>query len=153
MPEHKFKFFTDTAKFVVFDETLLSHRIPDVCDWWTNFLREPVEVNAGNMMLVGLGTDGVYDVVVREHPAVGGESVSCNVRCASGVMCLGPGEILPGGDFGADKERGETINLPIGNYLVNVARTGDFELAVCFVPTEAEARNSFKSYYELYIKD
>ncbi|MEP6757201.1 MAG: DUF6386 family protein [Chthonomonadales bacterium] len=149
MLEHRFSFTTITSVFVVFDETLLSHRLHDDDDWWTIFMDEPFEVNAGNMMLVLIHSDGIYDVTVHEHPVDDSESINCYVRCASGAMCLGPGEMLPGGDLGALKKYGGTINLPIGNYLVNVARTGDSALAVCFVPTDAEARNSFKGPQEV----
>jgi hypothetical protein len=139
-------FRTDTATIAVFDPATLDHRKEDRPDWWSLPRNELEEINAGNMLLAGLGSDGVYSVETSSNPQTG---VSALIKCVSGRIHIGAGEDLPGGGFGPSNDDGYTsgraADYPRGVYRVTVAIIGDFSLAVNIEPHEGEPSNNYES--------
>ena len=83
---------TSTAAFCVFDREALTHRLADSCDWWSIERDELAEVNAGNCLIFGTGTDGGFEVDVTEGRGVPSPDVAVVIRAPSGKIYLGAGE-------------------------------------------------------------
>src|SRR4051812_16615200 len=92
--------FTDVATICIYDPDRLKHRVND--DQWGSYPEVAVdEMNAGNLMIVNIGSDGVYDLYVHDGPVAYPEcSVSARLACSSGKFYVGPGEGLPGFGYG-----------------------------------------------------
>jgi hypothetical protein len=56
--------YTGTAAIVIYDLESLQHRMNDDIDWWASPAEEISELNDRNLLIVGLGSDGFYDIDV-----------------------------------------------------------------------------------------
>lgn len=122
---------TDTATLAVFDLARLRHRLADPADWWTWPPDVLADLNAGNVLPVDLGADGVYTVTVHldaDRPAEDATPrVSGLVGCDSGALVIGPGEDITGGGLEPD---GFRLPCRDGTYRAWVAALDEGELAV-----------------------
>lgn len=115
---------TDTASLVVFDLSALSHRVGDECDWWADPKEELAELAARNGLIVGLGSDGFYDIEITDCPLPNAKTFS--LRAPSGTFFVGPGEEISGGGNEPDgRWGGYLISVPAGDYSVSADRHGD----------------------------
>ncbi|PCJ12300.1 MAG: hypothetical protein COB04_17955 [Gammaproteobacteria bacterium] len=147
-PYTRSKFGTDTATIAVFDPAALAHRCGDDADWWSIPRDEISEINQGNVLFVGLGCDGGYEVDIYQNI---GESecpskfVSANVRVLSGCIYIGAGEQVPAGDFGPETTYGGTlIYAEKGTIEVRIYSPESGKLIVEYCSTDNEAKNDFK---------
>lgn len=144
MRTNTFDLITSTASLCIYDLECLKHRLHDAPDWWADFYQEIEEVNAGNVLIAGLGEDGQYRVtVVEEMPACEHE-VSANIGCPSGRVFLGPGEDITGGELEPDKRRttGKILSLASGTYHVRVGLTARNEVTVQLRMTTEPKKNN-----------
>ncbi|HEX7858324.1 MAG TPA: DUF6386 family protein [Sphingobium sp.] len=124
-------FYTSTATIVVYDLESLRHRLDDDVDWWADPEAEIDEINRRNVLIVGLGFDGFYDLDIVEED-IGAQSYS--LRFPSGKIFIGPGEALTGGGDEPDESCGGLfLNLPAGDYKVGINGSED-RLRVSIVP-------------------
>jgi hypothetical protein len=130
-----FEFVTDTATFCIYDLMSLKHRLSDDADWWSVPEDEIAEVNAANIVFVGLGSDGKFTVAIVDGPptAIG---VAVYLKCPSGQVFLGSGEEVTGDGLEPECVRGGGfIDVPPGSYRVAAARSGNV-IEVCLSPAE-----------------
>jgi len=125
----EFEFATDTATLCVFDPSRLKHRLHDDADWWTTSDSELIEVNKGNVAFFGLGSDGIFRVVIVDVALP--SSVCVNVQVPSGSVFIGAGEEVTSGGLEPEGLRGVFIKLPAGNYSVAAKRAGS-SLSIAF---------------------
>ena len=96
----KTKIATDTATIVVFDPLCLKHRRSDDCDWWSIEREEMVEVNEGNALFVGVGSDGAYEIEITDAcPPSERHVVVAHLKVESGKVFVGAGEWTTGGEL------------------------------------------------------
>lgn len=147
---HRLRVATDTATLAVFDPARLRHRRSAPADWWTWPPDVLADLNAGNVLPVDLGADGVYDVTVHldedRPPADSGPVVSGLVGCDSGALFVGPGEDITGGGLEPD---GFRLPCPVGSYRVWVATPADGELSVWLEPVAGLPVNQLAGYPRL----
>lgn len=138
-----FRFTTSTATFCAFDPKSLEHRLNDPPDWWSDYFEEIQEVNSGNIMIVGLGGDGTYDVLFTDDPSGSGKSVSARIRCDSGILFFGPGEDITSGGLEpmSRNTTGIFLDYPPGTYEIVVKKISDVEISVSVHKVEGEANN------------
>ena len=113
--EQVIELFTDAATLCVFDPACLQHRLQDRPDWWTTRTAELAEMNSANIVIINIGTDGMYKLRVHDGPVRSkGLQVTAVVRCASGQLFIGPGEQIPGASWGPDPQTGggDFRNMP-----------------------------------------
>ena len=126
---------TDTASLVIFDVAALKHRFDDTCDWWADPRDELVELRARNVLIVGLGSDGFYDVSASDKLDI--TAARFSLKAPSGRIFIGPGEEITGGGFEPDgKWGGYFIAVPPGDCEVSVTRS---ESMICLGIAEAQA--------------
>lgn len=133
---------TDTATIVVYDLAALRHRKDEAVDWWTDPPPELEELNKRNLLILGLGSDGYYDVSLdeQENPDAKGYSL----HFPSGEIFVGPGEELTGGDFEPTGEHGGYfVSIEPGDYSVSAKRAGD-QVAIKFRKADAFENNESK---------
>lgn len=131
-------FFTDTAELCVFDPACLAHRLDAAADWWTIPAEALMEVNAGNVMLVDVGTDGYYTIQIRETPPNNELSgrVSSVVHCVSGRLFIGPGEETTSGGCEPDPSLGGImLEAEVGDYVITMTRKDSMEIELFLEPT------------------
>jgi len=140
-----FRFTTDTASIAVFDVQALQHRLDDRADWWSLPSEELLELNRGNLVIVGLGVDGTYSCHVHDGPLQGhSNAVSARVRCISDRLFVGPGENIVGGGLTPALEFGGAfVQVGPGNYLVQIQLNGPDEVEVAINSVEGSGDNSF----------
>ena len=144
MPRYFVSFFTDTASLAIFDPAALKHRMIDSADWWSDPYEEIKEINHGNVLFVGLGSDGQYKCNVH----VGEESCSSYIihsliRCISGQLFIGAGEEVCGGGSGPGRiPLGALIDIPCSVYKLSV--NNDTMLEILITPSSENAVNSFR---------
>lgn len=127
-------FHTSTATAVVYDLESLKHRLDDDVDWWADPKAEIDEINLRNVLIVGLGFDGFYDVDVVEE---GSGTQSYSLRFPSGKIFIGPGEVMTGGGDEPDEScSGIFLNVPAGDYRVSISKADD-RLLVGLIPAPA----------------
>lgn len=115
---------TDTACVAVFDLAALAHRVDDDCDWWAEPADELNELRARNLLIIGLGSDGIYAVEVTDAPVANAPVFS--LHAPSGTIFVGAGEELSGGGYQPDGSGGGyLISVDPGDYSVSVGRRGD----------------------------
>ena len=124
-----FTFATDTAVLCAFDPARLTHRLNDDADWWTVPTEELLEVNQGNVVFLGLGTDGIYSVSIVTD--LSSPSTTTNLKVESGRVFIGAGEEVTSAGLEPEGLRGVFVTLPIGNYTVSASRKG-FEVTISF---------------------
>ncbi len=141
------KFGTDTATIAVFDPSALIHRCEDDADWWSVPSDEIAEINLGNVLFVGLGADGVYDVDIYRtigESGIDSDYVSANLKVLSGCIYIGAGEQVPAGDFGPETTYGGAlIYAERGNIEVRIYRLSANKLVVEYDSITKEAKNVF----------
>lgn len=123
---------TDTACFVVYDLAALKHRLTDTCDWWSIPEDEIIELKNRNLLILGVGADGGYDVSVHEGTLAGAPKYS--LRFPSGEIFVGPGEVVSGEDMEPDGEYGSGFFLSVepGDYVVSaVMDETRVKIAIC----------------------
>ncbi len=117
-------FATDTASLVAYDLGALRHRFDDECDWWADPREELAELRARNLLIVGLGSDGFYDLTVTKSLAA--DVTRYSLQVPSGRFFIGPGEEVTGGGFEPDgKMGGIFVPLKVGDYAITVTRKGE----------------------------
>jgi len=127
-------FYTSTATVVVYDLESLKHRLDDDADWWADPKSEMDEINLRNVLIIGLGFDGYYDVDVIEEDS-GTQAYS--LRFPSGKIFIGPGELMTGGGDEPDEScSGIFLNLAAGDYRVSIQRVDD-QLKIGLIPAPA----------------
>jgi len=148
-PYTKSKFGTDTATIAVFDPAALQHRCDDDADWWSVPRDEILEINQGNVLFVGLGCDGGYEVDIFQKM---GESecssnfITANLRVLSGCIYIGAGEQVPAGDFGPETTYGGSlIYAEKGTVEVRIYNPTLGKLIVEYESIDKEAKNDFQS--------
>ncbi|WP_265434768.1 DUF6386 family protein [Aeromonas salmonicida] len=112
--DNTFSISTDTATLSVFDLDAIKHRVSDTADWWSLPEDEVEEVNRGNIIFIGLGDDGVYEINVTDH--IISPDVTLLLRAPSGAIFIGAGEDTSGGDLEPDSSAsisGRVLSLPI----------------------------------------
>jgi hypothetical protein len=113
---------TDTASLIVFDLAALAHRLDDECDWWADPNEELAELKKRNVLIVGLGSDGYYDVEVGNYAIEGAPTFS--LQAPSGTIFVGPGEEITGGGNEPDGQwGGYFVSVEPGDYAVSAGRT------------------------------
>ena len=147
MLKDRFTLTTSTASMCVFDPEALAHRQNDPPDWWSDFMEEIDEVNAGNVMIIGLGTDGSYETQIGTGVDSSGSSVTALIRNVSGCMFVGPGEEITGGGFQPSTLRNRTglfLDLEPSTYRVTVTKLPLQKLAVSLTKVDEDASNAFE---------
>lgn len=152
----RFDLFTSTAAVCVFDPEVLLHRLNDPADWWSDFMEEIDEVNAGNIMIVGLGTDGRYGTTIGANEQVSEteNSVSSLIRNMSGKVFVGPGEEVLGGGYQPSTLRHRTgvfLNLEPSSYRVTIAKLAKDELVISLNSVSGGWTNSNED--QLFLED
>lgn len=139
-----FSFVTSTASIAIFDPLVLKHRKGHQADWWTDWTQELDELNAGNLIVVGLGGDGKYEVVFDEATRGNMHQVSALIACRSGNVFIGPGEDITGGGLEPVSRRtsGQMVAANCGTLRVTLAKAGN-RLSLSLLRVESEAMNSF----------
>ena len=122
--------YTGTATIVIYDLESLRHRLDDYVDWWASTEDEILELNERNLLIVGLGSDGFYDVDVSDDQR--GKN-AFSLRFPSGRVFIGAGEMLTGGGDEPDADTpGIFLDLAPGDYKVGIERS-DEQLRVSIV--------------------
>ena len=117
------KVTTDTATICMFDPACLRHRIDDAGDWWSIPRDELAEVNAGNALILNVGSDGSYNVHFEESPREGMRKFA--LRIPTGRFFVGQGEQLSGGGLEPDvKWGGEFREVEPGQYNCGLLKQG-----------------------------
>lgn len=132
---NSFSISTDTATLSVFDLDAIKHRVGDTADWWSLPEDEIEEVNKGNIIFIGLGDDGIYEVNVTEH--INTPDVTLFLKAPSGFIFIGAGEDTSGGDLEPDSSvsiSGRLLSLPIKNYAVSFKKDGN-RIYISFKPS------------------
>src|SRR5262249_51402452 len=119
-------------------------------DWWTWPPDVLADLNAGNVVPVDPGADGVYHVTVHldeDRPAADADPVvSGLVGCDSGVLFIGPGEDITGGGL---EPVGVRLPCPAGTYRAWVSAADECELVVWLEPVAGSPVNQFADHPRL----
>lgn len=110
---------TSTATLVVFDPERLEHRFKDGDDWWSDPREEIREINDGNALFVGLGSDGRYELEAKLGPATDSEATAL-LHNSSGTFVIGPGEEVVAGGLSPDRSANLFLRVAPGVYRVGV---------------------------------
>lgn len=138
---------TDTSTLCLFDPEVIRSRLMDSADWWSDPYEELNEVNLGNILIIGLGSDGIYSVelFIREHANLQQKQLAARIKCLSGVIYIGPGEDITGdGIEPSERSSGEFIHLEKGTWLAEFIKKSENALALYLNPIEGNSINSFK---------
>jgi len=148
---HRMRVATDTATLAVFDPARLRHRLSSSHDWWTWSPDCAEEMNAGNLLAVDFGADGIYEVVIHldtDRPETE-SGVAGLITCESGELFIGPGEQITADGLEPDEAHGGIyLPTPAGTYRAHFARDEEF-VEVWLEPVDAPARNQFSDYLRL----
>ena len=118
-----YNFVTDTSTLCVFDLSCLKHRLDDDVDWWSIPDEELSEVNLGNVVFLGLGTDGEFAVEIVD--LVSQPVIKVNIKVPSGKVFIGAAEEVTADELEPDCVRGGGfLNLEAGNYILSVRIKG-----------------------------
>jgi hypothetical protein len=146
---------TDTATICVFDPERVQHRLNDRPDWWSARSEELQETNNGNIMIVNVFADGCYKLYTHDGPVTStGRAVRAKIACSSGVLFIGPGEEITGGQ--SQPQRGLFIPLVPGTYRVTVAERvpvdgeDDDHVEIGIEPIDETPANRFTDSLQLY---
>jgi len=141
-----FQFSTDTAELAIFDPERLLHRKDEAGDWWTLQRENLLELNAGNLLSMDLGADGLYSVDVEKIAGgqISSTSIKANLNVSSGSIFIGAGEDITGGELEPDESfGGRFVSLEPGWYSICVARDGTSKLLIGIRRLEKPAANNF----------
>lgn len=124
-------FVTDTATMCIYDLEALKHRIADDCDWWVMPEDELKEVNEGNVIFVGLGEDGSFEVILE--PLSAKADLEVTIRCPSGKVFIGAAEEVTSEGMEPVCIRGGVfLSVAVGFHRVLLKRLGDRRIGVAF---------------------
>ena len=140
----EFSVVTDTATISIFDLQAIRHRLVDTPDWWSIEEDEIQEMNNGNIVFLGVGEDGGYNIKITE--AVEGETAVLNINVPSGKVFVGAGEDATGGGLepdGSSSIQGRMIDLKPGNYRV-MFKKEDNLIRISFATSTAVGNNLSK---------
>lgn len=160
------KIITDTATLIIYDPSLLKHRLDDNYDWWSDPLEELAEVNQGNILFVGLTEDGAYELEVMNgtsSPLAADQSqtdspvktshVQALLKNSSGRFYIGPGEAVTSeGEAPEESVAGHFVDVEPGNYEVTISSNGN-QIKIWFRATDQGAVNKFDESLVLYDDD
>ena len=117
--------YTGTATVVVYDVESLKHRFDDEVDWWADPKDEIEELVKRNVLIIGLRSDGFYDVLTTDNAE--GAQQSFSLSFPSGRVFIGPGEELTGGGAEPTGQNGGFFtSVAPGDYKIAVSRKDDF---------------------------
>ncbi len=140
------QFVTDTSTLAIFDPEALRHRIDDVGDWWTYPDEEVLsEMNRGNVGIVDLGTDGIYELRSVEDID---PQVSIKLRTPSSRIFIGAGEEISGGGLQPEGIRGFFIDFHFEAALLHLRRIHSL-IEYKIEPYFGSPCNSFSSWTRL----
>lgn len=115
--------YTGTATIVVYDLANLKHRLSDDVDWWADPKEEILEINQRNLLIIGLGSDGFYDLDVSDGSNF---QHKYSLSFQSGNVFIGAGEMLTGGEEEPEPQYGGMfLDFVPGDYLIGIDRSGD----------------------------
>lgn len=115
--------YTSTSTIAVYDLGGLKHRLNDDVDWWADPVEELAEINRRNLLIIGLGGDGFYDLEIVEED---GFTQRYSLSFPTGRIFIGPGEMLTGGgDEPTPKYGGMFLDFEPGDYTVGLERADD----------------------------
>ncbi|WP_299775895.1 DUF6386 family protein [uncultured Pseudoteredinibacter sp.] len=134
---------TDTATILLYDLACLKHRLSDACDWWSIPRKEIEEINSGNVIFIGTGCDGVFEIEITEDTPPE-KAISFTIKNKSGKFFLGGGECVSGEDLEPDEDDGIFLDYPPGNYQVT-AWEGEGKCILNISLTSKQAVNSYAS--------
>lgn len=151
------KIITDTATLIIYDPSLLKHRVTDSYDWWADPMEELAEINQGNILFIGLTEDGAYELEIIKGAPLGllnqqqgydsvldKSQVQAFLRNSSGHFYIGPGEtVVNDTDVNKTKVAGYFIDVDPGNYQVTISSVGN-KIQVQLHATEQNAVNHFE---------
>lgn len=146
------RFATDTATLAIFDPTALVHRATDDSDWWSLPQTELLEVNAGNVMFVGIGSDGVYECHIYRQPPPEAlpNAVIAYIKNTIGSVYIGAGEEVPADGIGPSTMYGGVlVPVPAGTLAVTVASPSAGQIHVWLNPTSCPLGNAFENLLRL----
>lgn len=127
----KYEFVTDTSTLSIFDPAALRHRLGASADWWTIESDQLLEFDKGNAAFVDLGSDGVYEIEIKEDIDAVKNPISFNLKCPSGRLFLGAGEETTSEGLEPECIRGGGfITRKSGNCVVFLARVGANRLQI-----------------------
>jgi len=136
---------TDTATIVIYDLDCLKHCLEDDCDWWSIPRKELKEINSGNVLFIGTGSDGVFEVNISDQlPQNEKILIQANIKNLSGTFFFGGGECVSGEELEPDEHDGNFIDYPKGVYCIS-AWISNGALMLHFAPIKTEAINEFTS--------
>ena len=118
------KFVTDTSTLCVFDLECLKHRINDDADWWSIPEDELLEVNNGNVIFIGVGEDGEYNISFRDQ--ILNPKVVASLNVVSGRVFIGAGEEVTADGLEPEcLDGGIFLDLPKGVYQFSFSLDGN----------------------------
>lgn len=133
---------TSTATLVVFDPERLKHRLNDEDDWWSDPREEIHEINHGNALFVGLGSDGRYELDAQLGPTTDSDDITVLVHNSSGTFVIGPGEEVVAGGLAPDRSANLFLSVAPGVYRVGVRGEGQ-SIFVRFESVSSFVRNEY----------
>lgn len=137
-----FSFNTDTATLCIFDPIRLKHRLNDDADWWSMPSDEIAEVNKGNVVFVGLGTDGKFTMRFVDSLR-DAHVVKVRLSVDSGRVFVGAGEEVTSDGLEPECLRGGAfLDVSSGVYMVSLSRTGSKTLEFSLTKVEGSPENS-----------
>jgi hypothetical protein len=118
-------FPTDTSTLALFDPELLIHRIKDEApDWWTYKFSELPEVIESKLLLIDLGSDGVYQVRITNDDLTADEKAYARnklgpfeLHIISGSLFVGAGEEVPAAGLGIET-LSSCLHVPVGTFAI-----------------------------------
>lgn len=124
------EFGTDTATLAIFDPSVLMQYQDAEADWWCNDFTDIPEVSAGQITLVGLGSDGFFKIRVTSdkitdlEKSYAREVLHTGVKVNNNKIFVGQAEALPGGGYvftdDADDYPGQFIEIANGDYDIEI---------------------------------
>jgi hypothetical protein len=136
---------TDTATVVIFDPVRLEFKLTEPCDWWSIPQDEVAEVNLGNVLFLGLGSDGVYEIeVVDQLPSDASPVVAANLINDSGRFFIGSGEWTTGDGLGPEEKYGNVfVEYAPGSYKVSSCLIDGYRVFLSIQKTDQFTKNTF----------
>ncbi|WP_377700817.1 DUF6386 family protein [Pseudoduganella sp. UC29_71] len=137
----EYKFATDTATMCIFDLASLKDRLADDADWWCTPQDELNQVNMGNCIFLGLGSDGNYGIHLVDK--IDSPQVTINLNIPSGHVFLGAAEEVTADGLEPEALRGGGfLDLKPGTYTLNALKV-DSIIRLSLSLNSGEVRNSF----------
>lgn len=138
-----FAMSTDTAAIAVFDPACLIHRCHDPADWWSIQEEAVEEVRKGNLLVADLRSDGRYRVHVEAADVIPFvNAITAFIRCKSGILFVGPGEVITGDGRQPDQDcGGRFLKARPGVVLVGMSKSGS-DVSICLEATKKDINST-----------